>query len=342
LGGRVPALIAAGALALSTGFLYTSMKGDAEGLLVLLAFLALDAWSSGRPRLALALGAGTGLIRPETWPLIAAFGVFLLVRDRRWSTRAFVAGVGLGVLALWVVPEHAGSGEWLRAATRAQQPAPGSPGQSAFPFGMTFVDAAIVVVWPVLLGAVVCVVRAWRVRDKLILCVAAAATLHMLVVAVMAEAGFTGNRRYVILPAALVCMLGGLGLPAVVERWRAAGAVRVVSAVLAAGAVAVSVGFLIRDAGRLARDERVYGRQLSALIDMAGSREALLACGVVGANHFARQRVAWELDLLQADIRLGTQVRNGTVFAREGTGAAAAAEPPLRRYYGEWELRSSC
>ena len=38
-----------------------------------------------------------------------------------------------------------------------------------------------------------------------------AATVLMIVVALMTEGGFAGNLRYVALPAAIVCILAGVG-----------------------------------------------------------------------------------------------------------------------------------
>ena len=48
-------------------------------------------------------------------------------------------------------------------------------------------------------------------RDRLHLGMAAAATVLMIAVAAMAQPGFSGNLRYIALPAALVCVLAGAG-----------------------------------------------------------------------------------------------------------------------------------
>ena len=348
LAGRTAAIVATAALALATEFAFNAARGDAEGLLVALALLAVHEHLAGRPRAALAAAAGAGLVRPEVWPLLAAYAAWLLLRrrDRRPATLRLCGLAAVALPALWFVPEQLGSGEWTRAATRAQHPAPGTPGQSSLPFVTTFLNAAVALAWPVYAGALAAVATAAAaprprgVRDATVLALAAAATTQMLIVAAMAQAGFTGSLRYVTLPAALLCVLGGIGLPSLVRRLSPA--VRRPALVLAAAAVALSAGLLVRDAGRLADEQRVYGDQLVELIERAGGQQALVACPPIGADHFTSQMLAWRLHLRQADVRLGISVRHGTVVARTGTGAAAAPEPPVRLRHGEWLLRSSC
>jgi len=66
LAGRTAAIVATAALVLANGFLYNAARGDAEGLLVALALLAVDQHLRGRPRAALVAGGAAGLIRPRS------------------------------------------------------------------------------------------------------------------------------------------------------------------------------------------------------------------------------------------------------------------------------------
>ena len=72
----------------------------------------------------------------------------------------------LGVFALnavlWFAPEYWGSGDWLRAANRAHQPNPDSAAFADRPFIEVFRRSAPILSVPVLLGAVVAVVRRGR------------------------------------------------------------------------------------------------------------------------------------------------------------------------------------
>jgi hypothetical protein len=164
----------------------------------------------------------------------------------------------------------------------------------------------------------------------------------MVVVALMAEAGFTGNLRYVALPAALVCVLGGIGLPGVVEAVRRRGAVGLAAMPLAALAAAFSCALLVRNGLQLAEEERVYGRQLGEVIERLGGAPRIRACGPVGASAFETQAVAYRLDLRQADVRRGTTQARGTVLARAGTTVARDGVLPVRLRHGDWVVRHSC
>ena len=340
LGGAASGWIAAAGLALATGFLYNAARGDSEGLLVLAALAAVHLHLDDRREAALLAGAVAGLIRPEVWPLLAVYGLWLLRRRAGARTVALLAGTGLALLAAWFVPEKVGSGDWLRAATRATLPAEGSPGQASVPFLATFANSVIALPWPLYAGALAATLAAWRARERVVLGIAAAATVLMLMVAIGAEYGFTGNLRYVTLPAALVCVLGGVGLPALARRLR--GPVRLAAGALAAAAVAFSCALLVNHGDDLATEGRVYGRELPRVIALAGGREAVVRCGPIGASHFASQMVARRLDVLQEDVSRGNAVDRGTVFATIGTGGARRKVLPVRLRLGNWVLRSSC
>ena len=109
------------------------------------------------------------------------------------------------------MPEYLGSGDFLRAASRARSPKPDSAAFADFPFVETFRRSASVLMLPMLLGAAIALVRAWRGRDRVRLILGAVAAALMVAVARDDPGGFAGNLRYVALPAALVCVLAGAG-----------------------------------------------------------------------------------------------------------------------------------
>ncbi len=322
LGGRAAGVIAAAGLALATGFLYNAARGDTEGLLALLALGAIWLHLEERHNLALAALVAAALIRPEAWPLLALYASIkgpgpLIGR---------LVGVGALVLAAWLVPEQIGSGDWLRAGSRATHAAPGTPGDSAVPFLAVLAQLPILVPLPLLVGAVV---AARRLRV-----LAVVAAFWTLEVAVMAELGFTGNLRYLTVTAALLCVIGGVGLTSLdlapVWRW------------VALAAAAVSLVPLAGRVDDLAREGRRYGRELPEVVERAGGAEAVQRCGAIGADHFAGMAVARKLDLRMEEVLLGIDVEQGTVFATEGTGAAQKRTPEVRFRYGDWLLKSSC
>jgi hypothetical protein len=76
----------------------------------------------GRRTEAFLLGVAGGLLRPELWPFLLLYGLWLMWVEprRRW----LVLGCGRAHLALWFLPEWWGSGDPSRAAARARDPTP--------------------------------------------------------------------------------------------------------------------------------------------------------------------------------------------------------------------------
>lgn len=338
-GDRAAGLLAAGGLALATDYLFNVVRGDSEGLLIAAALGAIELHLRGRRLAALALGIVAGLIRPEVWIALAGYGLWLMWRDRRPSTFALAFGGAAFLLAAWLVPDRLSTGEWFRGAERAQNPVPGSPGASAFPFGLTFVYGSIALAWPLYAGAVVAV----RGRRPEVLGIAAMATALMVTVAVLAEFGFTGNIRYVALPAALVAVLGGLGLPAFAAavRARLGTAGQRAVAGLAAVAVLVSCGIVVYGATRLAREERIFGTQFDAAIAAAGGEAAIRACGQVSTTAFERQALAYRLELPSRDVWTHAE-HPGIALIRDGRELPNAAALPLAADLPGWTLRRAC
>lgn len=339
IGGRAAGWLAAGGLVLATDFLFNVLRGDSEGLLIALALGAIDLHLGGRRRAALAVGIVAGLIRPEVWIPLAGYGVWLVARDRRPATVGLAFGGAAGLLAAWFVPDYLATGDWLRGANRAQNPVAGSPGQSAFPFGLTFAYASIMLAWPFYAGAV------WAVRKRPgpVRGIAAAATALMVTVGLLAELGFTGNIRYVALPAALVAVLGGVGLPGVAAAARERFGPRVfaVTSLAAAFAVCVCVGIVGYGGVRLTREEYVFGSRLDAVIAAAGGEEAIRACGQISTTRFERQALAYRLELPPGEVWT-TAERPGIALIRGEREHPNASALPVVTRLPDWTLRRAC
>ena len=125
-------MLAAAGLLLAGGFVLHFARGNSEGLLVALCLWAVDRHLDGRRTSAFLLGVAAGLLRPELWPFLLVYGLWLMWREprRRW----LVLGCGALTLALWLLPEWWGSGDPLRAAERARDPNPGSAAFAENPF----------------------------------------------------------------------------------------------------------------------------------------------------------------------------------------------------------------
>src|SRR5205823_9574687 len=101
--------------------------GEAEPLMVGLFLSAVDQAMIGRRRSSLALLLLASLLRPEVWPIMFAYSVYLWLPAR--NCRLWViAAWGLLVL-LWFGGDWWGSGSPFLSSTRAKQYVEGNPNQ---------------------------------------------------------------------------------------------------------------------------------------------------------------------------------------------------------------------
>jgi hypothetical protein len=349
--GRRAGVIAAVSLIFESVFAYHFLRGNSEGLLAAAVLWAAERHLDGRPWQAFGLGLVAGLIRPEVWTLVALYGLWLILVDRRtWRAAGLVVAGGALLLALWFIPELIGSGDLFRAASRALEPVPDSPAQASVPFLAVFTNAAGALLVPTYVGAVGAVVIAARDRRAPILGLAALSAVLMATVAAGAQIGFTGNARYVTLPASLVCVLAGIGWAqgfALVRRRFGPDRARLAAAVaLAAALPFVFFGAsTLRDRWRSVEDQAHYNKSLTAAIQAAGGPDAVKRCGTVYAGPFDTQRVAWELHLHVRQVfseQFGRYRLPATVFAP--VGSQLSRDPrfaPLGRT-DRWIVASSC
>jgi hypothetical protein len=208
--------------------------------------------------------------------------------------RPLVGGIAVGVPALWFVPELLGSGELLRSSERAQIPNPGQPALADVPFVASLEDAAGLPLWPLWVGVAVLLaatVRARRVTPALLPAAAGAAWLA--IVALMAEAGFSGEARYAVPGAAMLAISGAVGLALSARRH---------ALIAAAALVAVLAAALPRlaDLGPIRRDQayqQALASQLADAVRAAGGREAVLACGRPYVGRLRGPLMAYRMDV---------------------------------------------
>ena len=126
----------------------------------------------------------------------------------------------------------------------------------------------------------------------------------------MTQAGFAGNQRYLITTTVVVCVLGGMGAVRVLQgvEWARDALVRPAPRAGdhgrgAAAGVGVGSPTIVAKANNEARvrgglaHEAYLWHDLKGLIDEAGGKHALLACGGVFSGPFQTQMVAYELGL---------------------------------------------
>lgn len=311
LAGWPAGIVAALGLVLADEFIRNFARGNSEGLLVALCLWSVERHLDGRRRDAFLLGVAAGLLRPELWPFLLLYGLWLMWTEPR--TRVTVLACGALTVLAWLVPEYLGSGDPVRAAARALEPNPDSAAFADFPFAETFRRASAVLMVPMLLGAAIAVARAAGVgrgdgsRDRVRLILGGVAAALMVAVAAMTQVGFAGNLRYVALPAALVCVLAGAGWVELVrDAARRLGRPR--AGALAAALAAAALPFALADLDKLRVDldvvraeSELYDR-LPAIVAKAGGAEELLRCGPVYAPPFEIQAVAWAMHVHSSQV----------------------------------------
>jgi hypothetical protein len=336
-GGSVVAGAAAAAGVLLTGgFVHHAAVGNSEPLLLALALAAALCAADGRHGPALALGVLAALVRVEAWPYLALYGAWCAWRRPR--LRAAVALAAIGVPAAWFVPEWLGSGDVLRSGDRALVPNPGAPALADAPALESLRRAAGLVPLPVAAGlAAALVARHGRAAAL----PAAAGAGWLLLVAVMAQAGFSGEERYAVPGAGLLAVTAGAGLAWVARRGRPATAAVVL---LVAGAGALAAAGVPDGAARLrAADE--LAADLRAVVPAAGGREHLLACGRPAVGRYRGPMLAYALDVPRRAVRADGAPAAVTFRSRLRTGPVTPPAPPRARRLaavGRWTVVARC
>jgi hypothetical protein len=349
VGGRGLAAVTAGlvgavALLISSEFIRTMALGNSEGLLVAFALWGIERHLDGRYRQAFVLGFLAALLRPEVWVFLGIYGAWLVLIDRR-ALWLVITGFVL-IPALWFLPELWGSGNIWRAADRATQPNPNSPAFAKHPFVKVIQDAWPLMITPVKAAAGFAIVlAAWewvRVRRSgAVLAIAALAFAWIILIAVMTQAGFSGNPRYIILGTSLIAVIGGVGCGRVVQFVASAVGRRGSPALAAAAGVAALAvlgagtwhwaGPRVRHFDELDRALRYQAElrfDLRDALAKAGGAKAFASCGHATTGKFQVPLAAWYLDEHTLDVGLGPSPQ-GVIVRSRSTGHAplAPAQP---------------
>jgi MFS family permease len=370
--GALAGVSAFAALLSSNKYVRDAALGNSEPILAAVVLWGFERHLDGRRDHALYLGVAAALLRPEAWPFLALYGLWLWFSEPRLRMR-LVAFAAL-VPALWFLPEWWGAGDPFRAGSRANAPNPGSAAFADSPAVELFERFAQSTVAPVELGTLIAVAVAavaWfrrpgsmpasgrvRHRQGAILALAALGFSWFALVAVMTEAGFAGNQRYLMVTTAAVSVLGGIGAVRVLQgvewlggRWSGSARTGRIAA-----ASAFFIGLAIASPTIVAKADntgRVQGgieheaylwHDLKALIDANGGKERLLACGGVFSGPFQTQMVAYELGVHGINVGWKVTPPPGVAFrTRTVPDGPLVTKPTDDRYrlvdqQGKWRL----
>jgi hypothetical protein len=326
------AVIAAASLVNSRGFVTDNALGYSEGLMTALVLIAVDRHLDGARRQAFVVGFFAALDRPELWALWVPYGLYLWWKEPR--ARVLVASLFVLIPVLWFLPEYWGSGHFFRGVTRAQHVRSNSAALAKCPFCTEFRHHA----WPrvmfrikivALLAMAAAAWGLWRTREAwwrrgplrpgtrgrlLLLSAGAVGWLWWIGIAVLTQAGFSGNDRYLVLGSALISIAGGVGwgwgavaaanlaarfYAGVRHHLAAATGAAVAAALIVLIAFPPWIGPSVIDVPATHR-ALVYQARLredmSALVRRLG-RKSILGCGTVMTEGFQVPMLAWNLDV---------------------------------------------
>jgi hypothetical protein len=322
-GGRGPrwAAVAAGLIA-AAGILITQdywdemFRGTSEPMEIATALWAVLAFLDGRPGWAFGFGVATSLLRPEAWPLVILYALWLW-----WKQPQLRVLVVLGLISIpffWFVPPWVGSGQPFLAAIHAEEY---NGGLGSHPLIGVLGRGIDIQLLPVLLAGIVAPLFAWfdKPRDWLVLALAGGAVVWWVIVVAMTLDGYPGLERFYLPAAGITCVLAGVGIV------RLAGLVARSSAPVGMVATAVLVAIMIPFVGgrinQASAEEHIASQavtrldQMTAAVAAVGGHPGVFPCksSFAAVNHSIQTALAWKLHVTLG--RVGTTMRHqGVMF----------------------------
>jgi hypothetical protein len=255
---------------------------QSDPMIVTFTLAAIDSHLSGRPRLAFWLGVLAALGRPEAWPFLALYALWLWRRmpSMRWSIGAAAAIVLFMWFGIPTITNHRPfvAGQLAQLSPRAlhQNKVVGTIGR--------FTELEYLPIWIAALCTVaVAVVR----RHRLILVLAAGSGLWVIVEIAFALHGWPALPRYLMEPAAVAAALAGVAVGWVLleaprlrrgwPRWAGVPVVALLVAALVPGALA-----RLRTERTDLKHERGRTREIALLqttINVLGGYRHIRNCG---------------------------------------------------------------
>ena len=274
--------------------------------------------------------------------------------------RKLVLALGVATAFLWLAPEWWGSGQPLRAASRATEVANGSIANTDNP-AVELLKRARTLLMPVdKLGIILALgFTTWTVaktrRLPLAFWIAAAAAAWVGMVALMTQGGFAGNERYLAMPVALGCVLAGAGWASLgkrLNRLTPETARRWAGPVIAAVLVAAAFPFTLPRLGQLDKDDITLRFQaelrddLHRAVEQYGGRDRTLACGTPYTGAYNVAMLSWMLDVPGEAIKYQPSIP-GAVFrgrSRKGVNPTPPINDAWRpvTHAGEFTVLEAC
>lgn len=219
-------VIATIGIVFSSGFISDNALGYSEALMTALVLIAVERHLDGHRRQAFAVGFFAALDRPELWLFWGPYGLYLWWKDP--GARRLVIGCFALIPVLWFLPVLWGSGHLLGGVSRALKPRSNSAAFAKCPFCKEFQSAWQHVLLRIKVVAGIGVLAAgfalwaaqrsrsgWHLEGKreraglMVVATGLAGLVWWGLIAVLTQAGFSGNDRYLVLGSALIDIAGG-------------------------------------------------------------------------------------------------------------------------------------
>jgi hypothetical protein len=348
VGGGWPGALAGGlaviGVFLTQDWFYYFLRGTSEVVLIGATLWAVDRLLEGRHAQAFALAVAASLIRPEWWPFIGLYALWLWFREPAFQRAGMRLLIVTGLIAIpffWFVPPWVSTGQPFLAATHA---ADYNGHLGAHVLRAVLGRGVDLQVLPALIAGVLAVGIGWvRDHDKRLLAMGGAVVAWWVVVVGMTLDGYPGLERFFLPAAALTCVLGGVGIARLALL--AAGAVRrpgpAVAVGVAAALVVISIPFTTTRFTEARAAEPAASRavsildQLTQAVAAVGGHAGVYPCksSFAAVNHGVQTALAWKLHVTLQ--RVGTSMRApGVDFIgphNSTDGARAAIDPRLTR-----------
>ncbi|MGA2926368.1 MAG: hypothetical protein ABSG43_10305 [Solirubrobacteraceae bacterium] len=313
LAGPIAGAVAVLGVLLTQDFFYYMFRGTSEPTVIATAVWAIDRLLQRRHGQAFAVMVAGGLLRPEWWPFLGLYGLWLWFKVPRLRPLV-LAGFAAQPL-FWFVPPWIGSGQPFLAASHAQEY---NGHLGSHPVLTALGRAKDLQVLPVLVAAAIGVaLTRLKDRDWTVLALALGAVAWIAVVVAMVIDGYPGLERFFLPASAVLCVLAGVGVARVGllagERmpsigWAPAG--------VAAALLAVSIPLAssrINDARAQEPTAALAVTTLNRLTDAvkaAGGHARVYPCksSFAAVNHGVQTALAWKLHVTMG--RVGTSMRH--------------------------------
>ena len=200
----VAAVFAGAAVLGIQDYFHYLLSDQSDPMLVTVCLAAIDSYLSGRLRWAWWLGVLAGLGRPEVWPFLVIYGIWILRRQP--SMRWMVFAAAFATVFLWFgVPTITNGRPDIAGQLALKSPRELHSNKITGTIGrFTALDYL-----PLELGALLIVGLALLRRDRVVLTLAAMAAGWVVIEVAFVLHGFPGVPRYLFEPAGLTAVLAG-------------------------------------------------------------------------------------------------------------------------------------